>query len=50
MSSMIKVYRLSEELAGDPEKIVDAQALTLDQTRPQMGLKGNLGLFGSPEW
>lgn len=47
---MVKIYRLSEELADDPAQVVDAQALTLDETRPHMGLKGRLGLFGSPEW
>lgn len=50
MPPMVKIYRLSEELAGDPEQVVDAQALTLDETRPHMGLKGSLGLFGSSEW
>lgn len=50
MPPMMKIYRLSEELAGDPEQVADAQALTLDQTRPHMGLKGNCGLFGSSEW
>jgi hypothetical protein len=50
MSRVKRVYELSKELAHDPEQIADAQALTLDQSRPQIGLKGSLGLFGSSEW
>lgn len=50
MSQVKKVYQLSEELAQDPEQVADAQALTLDQSRPHIGLKGSLGLFGSAEW
>jgi hypothetical protein len=44
------VYQLSKELAQDSEQIADAQALTLDQSRPHFGLKGSFGLFGSAEW
>lgn len=44
------VYRLSEELANDPGQVADAQALSLDEKRPYVGLKGNHGLFGSSEW
>jgi hypothetical protein len=46
----MKVYELSKELEGDPGQVADAQALTLDQTRPNIGLKGRHGLFGSQEW
>lgn len=49
-SSMRLVYRLSEELANDPGQVADTQSLTLDPTRPEVGLKGSCGLFGSPEW
>lgn len=44
------VYRLSEELDNDPGQVAAAQALSLDATRPYVGLKGTHGLFGSPEW
>lgn len=44
------VYELSEELKSNSERISLTQALTLDVTRPSMGLKGSLGLFGSAEW
>lgn len=44
------VYTLRSELDGDPEQVRLAQALTLDCNRPQMGLAGNQGLFGSEEW
>jgi hypothetical protein len=44
------VYRLSTELESDPQHMKLVQALTLDASRPSMGLKGTHGLFGSPEW
>lgn len=44
------VYHLSVELKTNLERISLTQALTLDTSRPSMGLKGNLGLFGSGEW
>ncbi len=47
---MSKVYELSKELDRDPEQVALAQALTLNPEKPYLGLKGNLGLFGSPEW
>ncbi len=48
--SMKVVYFLSEELKVDPQQVILTQALTLDQSRPRMGLKGKYGLFGSDEW
>lgn len=47
---MKMVFLLSEELKAKPEQITLTQSLTLDQSRPYMGLKGTNGLFGSPEW
>lgn len=47
---MKRVYLLSRELEADPEQVALAQALTLNAAKPRMGLKGTLGLFGSPEW
>lgn len=44
------VYFLSEELKNKPEQIVLTQSLTLDKSRPNIGLKGTNGLFGSQEW
>jgi len=44
------VYRLEVDLADDPEHVVLAQALTLNAAKPQMGLSGKYGLFGSDEW
>lgn len=44
------VYTLAEALKADPERVALAQALTLDKSRPLMGLKGSLGLYGSPQW
>jgi len=44
------VYRLEDDLSRDPDQVALTQALTLDQSRPDMGLRGAHGLFGSPEW
>lgn len=44
------VYLLSRELKANPQRVELTQALTLDQSRPNMGLKGTYGLFGSQEW
>jgi hypothetical protein len=48
--SMKVVFRLEDRLSSDPKRIELAQALTLDPSRPRMGLRGVHGLFGSPEW
>ncbi|GGY25100.1 hypothetical protein [Paludibacterium paludis] len=47
---MKRIYLLSEELKNDPEQIALAQALTMNTSRPTLGLKGTYGLFGSHEW
>ncbi len=44
------VYRLSEKLKADPEYMTLVQALTLDNSRPYVGLNGTYGLFGSQKW
>lgn len=44
------VYCLSEKLKADPEYMNLVQALTLDNSRPYVGLNGTYGLFGSKEW
>ena len=48
--AMKLVYQLSEELKNNSERVSLTQALTLDDTRPSMGLRGSLGLFGSQLW
>ena len=47
---MKTVYDLAVTLARDPQQVADAQALTLDAARPNFGLKGEHGLFGSAAW
>ncbi|MWP61539.1 hypothetical protein [Gilliamella sp. Pas-s25] len=47
---MKMVFLLSEELKNNPERVALTQALTLDKSKPTMGLKGINGLFGSKEW
>lgn len=47
---MRTIYLLSKELADDPEQVRQTQELTLDRSRPQLGLKGSRGLFASTEW
>ncbi|KAA1187617.1 hypothetical protein [Photorhabdus heterorhabditis] len=44
------VFLLSEELKTNAKRISLTQELTLNQLKPQMGLKGKYGLFGSPDW
>jgi hypothetical protein len=44
------IFLLLEELKTKPEQIRLTQELTLDESRPYMGLKGTNGLFGSQEW
>lgn len=44
------VYLHSEKLKADPDRVADAQALTLNKSKPMLGIKGTHGLYGSPEW
>lgn len=44
------IYRRADVMKADPEEVALAQALTQDKSRPTMGLKGNLGLYGSQQW
>lgn len=44
------VFRLEDRLRDDPRQVQLAQALTLNPSKPQMGLRGAHGLFGSQEW
>ncbi|MBE3026931.1 hypothetical protein GQ37_022825 [Janthinobacterium sp. BJB1] len=47
---MKTVYTLADALANDPGRVTRTQALTLDSSRPRMGLKGGHGLFASVAW
>jgi hypothetical protein len=44
------VYELAEDLVAHPEQVVRTQALTLNSAKPQAGLLGADGLYGSKEW
>ncbi|ARU54289.1 hypothetical protein OLMES_0182 [Oleiphilus messinensis] len=44
------VYSLAEDLKKNPDRIRLAHELTLDSSKPRMGLKGSHGLFASNEW
>lgn len=44
------VYDIKRDLAANPGRIAKAQALTMDSSRPNMGLSGEDGLFASQEW
>ncbi len=44
------VYTLCEDLKKNPKRVEQANKLTLDTSKPHMGLKGNKGLFNSDEW
>jgi len=47
---MKTVFDLKIALADDPVRVEDTRKLTLDESRPLMGLAGTYGLLGSPEW
>lgn len=47
---MKRVYRLDEGLGRNPKQLRQIQALSLDASRPFMGLSARLGLYGSPAW
>ncbi|WP_312319860.1 hypothetical protein [Stenotrophomonas sp.] len=44
------VFSLEKELSSNQKRVAVTQAVTLDRTRPDIGLKGRHGLFGSQEW
>ena len=44
------VYTLTDELLKNADQAEKARKLTLDRSRPSMGLKGTYGLFASKEW
>lgn len=44
------VFKLEDQLREDPVQVELAQALTLNASRPRMGLRGVHGLFGSQDW
>ena len=48
--SMRRVYFLSQQLRQDPQQVELTRRLTLDASRPTMGLKGSFGLFASSYW
>ncbi|MDR5777798.1 MULTISPECIES: hypothetical protein [unclassified Caballeronia] len=47
---MKRVFCLEDALRENPRRVQITQALTLNAEKPLMGLRGTLGLFGSPEW
>ena len=47
---MRHVYSLALDLKQDRRRVELAQKLTLDLSRPLLGLKGKHGLFASDEW
>ena len=50
MTKMLTVYSLRHELERRAEYLKQVQALSLDTSRPNMGLSARLGLYGSDEW
>src|SRR5262249_49094767 len=50
MAKMITVYSLRQELEKNTEYVRRAQQLSLDASKPHMGLSARLGLYGSDEW
>lgn len=44
------VYELKTRLKKEPSYMALVQKVSLDKSKPNVGLKGNLGLFGSEQW
>ncbi|WP_321818803.1 MULTISPECIES: hypothetical protein [unclassified Paraburkholderia] len=44
------VFRFEDELQANPGRIALAQSLTLNPSKPNIGLRGTYGLFGSDVW
>ncbi|HEX8611423.1 MAG TPA: hypothetical protein VF800_09070 [Telluria sp.] len=44
------VFELKEALKNDPARIEATRALTLNEARPSMGVRGRFGLFASQQW
>ena len=49
-NDMKEIYTLEASLSKDPERVRLAQELTKNKSKPNMGLKGKYGLFGSDQW
>ncbi|MDG4952730.1 MULTISPECIES: hypothetical protein [Actinobacillus] len=47
---MVLVYDLKDRLRKEPSYMELIQKVTLDDNKPNIGLKGRYGLFGSIEW
>ena len=47
---METIFSLEQKLIDNPELVTDAQNLTLDESKPNFGLKGEYGLYGSEKW
>ena len=47
---MITVFDLKKDLDKNPDRVSLTQSLTLNRDKPQTGLRGSHGLFGSEEW
>ncbi|MDI4635816.1 hypothetical protein J7U46_22310 [Pelomonas sp. V22] len=47
---MRRVYLLSKDLEANPGQVERARALTLNRSKPRLGLRGVHGLFASDEW
>lgn len=50
MTKMLTVYSLRHELEQRTDYLKQVQALSLDASKPTMGLSKRLGLYGSDEW
>ena len=44
------VYEFSKDMLNNPDMIKDTHKLTLDKSRPFMGIRGDKGLFATQEW
>lgn len=44
------MYDLRTLIDADPGVLKNVHQLTMDESRPLLGLRGNFGLYGTPEW
>ena len=50
LSNLKLVYELKKDLENKPEYVQEVQSVSLDSSKPHIGLKGNKGLYGSQQW
>lgn len=50
LSNFILTYSFKEDIVNQESKIRQVHQLTMDETKPFFGIKGNYGLYATREW